>query len=69
MGWVGDKGKRGWLTCLPECVLALNMRGAKGFFPDRFPQFSGKCGKEGEGKCLCDNIGLPHIISTFFFPT
>lgn len=29
----GDKGIRGWFTCLPECVLTLNVRGSYGQSP------------------------------------
>lgn len=47
----GDVGMKGWFTCLQDCVLRLDIRGAKGvFLLDRFLRFFGGPGREGVGE-------------------
>lgn len=47
----GDKDMKGWLTHLYECVLTLNMSGAKRLsLLDRFFCYFGGSGEEGMGE-------------------
>lgn len=50
-----DKNLKGWLTCLQECVLPLNMSMTRAkyirFPPDIFVCFSGESGEGVRGRC------------------
>lgn len=62
---MGDKGTRGWLTCLQERVLTLNVRRLR---EGRFLCFSRGLGKGVWERLLVHCSVLTHTTTTLFFP-